>query len=85
MATFALGPIAGANLYMMSPTKYTFLNRSVSGGCAGINVPHPSQIGLQYIYMVLLPPTWKGYKNQKLGFMCFRLFPFIKNIESLVM
>ena len=36
--------LAGAKLYKMTPTKYTFLNRSVSGACAGINVPHPSQI-----------------------------------------
>ena len=32
---------------------------------------------------VLLPPTWKGYKNQKLDFMCSHFF-FIRNIESLV-
>ena len=44
IATFALQPIAGAQLYMMTLTEYIFLNRSVSGPCDGINVPHPSQI-----------------------------------------
>ena len=61
-----------------TPTKYTFLNGSVSGACAGINVPHPSKK-----YGGVTPPPWKGYTKSKLVFHAFSFF-FSLQISNLL-
>ena len=84
IATFALFfftaySLAGAQLYVMTPRKYTFLNRSVSGACAGTNIPHPSQINggvtpTKNVWKVLAPTNLEGVYKSNLNFMCFHLF-----------
>ena len=63
---------------MMTPTKCTFRNRSVSGACAGSNVPHRSQI-----YGGVTPHQHGRGIKIKSWISCVFVSFFIKNIISL--